>query len=163
MEIKNIFQIKDLRLIVICLGLLLCFNFSRVVGDFMLSSGMPFLLTYHVVILLSNVLPLFLIFLGFRKISPLAGFCIVFLIACPGTIFADIVVFRAPPELLAIPAYLPNLIIVSVLLAVFAAGIAFLDRKRNAGLVLISVSTTLYLINLGIAIFPMIFGNLGGG
>jgi hypothetical protein len=111
MNIKDIFKDKETLLVIICGGLFLCFNFSRMVGDGMLLSGMPFMLAYGSVILFTNVVPLFLVFLGFRKISPPVAFCILFLIRFPGTLFADLVIFQAPIELLEI---LPILSILSL-------------------------------------------------
>ena len=159
MKMKEMFQNNDILLITICFGLFLCFNFSRIVGDAMLSSGMSFLAAYSAVIVLTNVIPLFLIFLGFWKVLPFIAFCILFVIRFAGTIFADLVVFQAPIELLAIPAYLIDLTIASILLGIFATGVSFLDRKKKIGLSLIAISLILFFIHLGIMIMPILFGN----
>jgi hypothetical protein len=162
MKMKEMFQNWGKEQIIICLVLFLCFNFSRIIGDAMLSSGMTFLSAYGVVILLTNVVPLFLIVLGFRKVSPLSAFSVLFTIRFAGTIFADLVIFQAPLELLEIPAYLQDLIIASTLLGIFAAGVALLDRKRNSGLILIGISLVLFFIHVGIMIMPIALGIAAG-
>jgi len=131
MKMKEMFQNKDILLITICFGLFLCFNFSRVVGDAMLSSWMPFLAAYSAVIVLTNVIPLFLIFLGFRKVLPFIAFCILFVIRFAGTIFADLAVFQAPIELLTIPAYIIDLTIASILLGILRPGSRSLTGREK--------------------------------
>lgn len=131
MKMKEMFQNKDILLITICFGLFLCFNFSRIVGDAMLSSGMPFLAAYSAVIVLTNVIPLFLIFLGFRKVLPFIAFCILFVIRFAGTIFADLAVFQAPIELLTIPAYIIDLTIASILLGILRPGSRSLTGREK--------------------------------
>jgi hypothetical protein len=135
------------RLVIVCIVLVICLDFFRVIGDIMESWNLPLPVTYGVVLFLSVFAPLLLIAYGFRDMPPIWAFFTVFVIAGPFTCIIDLLLFStAPLDLLTTPAYVVGLVIVSILLATIASGVALYHYKKKWALLLIGGGLILYIL-----------------
>lgn len=143
----KIHNFRNNPLVIACIMLVICLDFFRVIGDIMESWNLPLPVTYGVVIFLSVFAPLLLIAYGFRTMSPLFAFSAVFVIAGPFTCIIDLLIFSmAPLDLLITPAYVGGLVIVSILLATIASGVALYHHKKKWALLLIGAGLILYIL-----------------
>jgi hypothetical protein len=144
---RKVHNFRNIPLLIICIMLVICLDFFRVIGDIMESWNLPLPVTYGAVIFLSVFAPLLLIAYGFRTMPPLFAFSAVFVIAGPFTCIIYLLLFStAPLDLLTTPAYVVGLVIVSILLATIASGVALYNDKKKWALLLIGAGSILYIL-----------------
>jgi len=147
----------NFQLFIVCLMLIFCFDFFRIIGDILEALNLPVLLIYGTVIFMSVITPLLLIAFGFRYVPPIPGFIIVFIITCPMTILIDLVFFStAPLDLITTPAYLIGIFIVSCLLGVITTGVTVYSSRQNLACILLITGIVLYLFQYRELFFDLI-------
>lgn len=141
-----------------CILLFFCLNFFRVIADYMTLRGFPFIIIYSLAVILHNIIPVVITLFGFRKISAQMSFLLVFLLAGPGVMVMDTVVFtHGSLDLLLTPTYYVQQIIFALLLSTIAAGASYYSTNSRVSLIIIGAGILLFAFHIKSA-FLIYFG-----
>lgn len=122
------------------IALFCCFILPPLFGSFLNSIGVSFVLVYVLVVFCTNILPLIIIALGFRNISPVTGCIIVVLAAGICRILAEVLMSPVPLDLISTPAYSVNILLYCILLCGYSVGVSLFDERKSLSIgIIISV------------------------
>lgn len=153
----NLF-LETYRVSLACILIFFCLNFFRVIADYMTAIGFPFIIIYSMAVILHNIIPVGIILIGFREISARMSFLLVFLLAGPGVMVMDTIVFtHGSLDLLLTPAYYTQQIIFALLLSTIAAGTSYYSTNSRLSLIIIGVGILLFAFHIKSA-FLVFFG-----
>jgi hypothetical protein len=108
-------------------------NFTGYLGNYLLGTDIRFELVFILVIVLTNILPIFFIWLGFRTISPPVSFLVLFVLTGPVRLLMDLIQFPEPHALLNIPGFLMERVLFGFSMGIIGFGVSTLRNYRTTG------------------------------
>lgn len=108
-------------------------NFTGYLGNYLLGTDIRFELVFILVIVLTNILPIFFIWLGFRTISPPVSFLVLFVLTGPVRLLMDLIQFPEPHALLNIPGFLMERVLFGFSMGIIGFGVSTLRNNRTTG------------------------------
>lgn len=108
-------------------------NFTGYLGNFLLGTNIRFELVFILVILLTNILPIFFIWLGFRTIPPPVSFLVLFVLTGPVRLLVDLIQFPEPLALLNTPGFLMERALVGLSMGIIGFGVSTFRNNRITG------------------------------
>jgi len=132
------------KLIIAGIALFCCFVLSPLFGSLLNYMGVSFALVYVLVVFCTNILPLIIIALGFRDISPVTGCIFIVLAAGICRILAEVSISPVPLDLISTPAYFVNIILYCILLCGYSVGVSLFDERKSLSIGIIIIVIILY-------------------
>jgi len=133
-------------------------NFTGYLGNYLLEMNIRFELVFVLVILVTNILPIFFIWLGFRSISPLVSFLVLFVLTGPVRLLMDLIQFPEPVALLNTPAFLMERAFVGLSMGIIGFGVSTFRNNRITGSAAILIGVLLLCLTIWDGLMKMFSG-----
>ncbi len=123
-------------------------NFTGYLGNYLLEVNVRFELVFILVVVVTNILPIFFIWLGFRTISPPVSFLVLFVLTGPVRLLVDLIQFSEPLALLNTPALLVERALFGFSMGIIGFGISTFRSNRITGSATIFIGVLLLCLTI---------------
>ena len=131
-------------------------NFTKYLGNYLLGTNIRFELVFILVIVLTNILPIFFIWLGFRTISPPVSFLVLFVLTGPVRLLMDLIQFSESLALLNTPGFLMERVLFGFSMGIIGFGVSTLRNNRTTGSATILIGVLLLFLTIWDGLLKML-------